>query len=58
MNTTIDALDFARALIRCASVTPEDGGSLGTLAEALETLGFACHPLKFSEPGTPDVQNL
>ncbi len=58
MNTTIDALDFARALIRCASVTPEDGGSLGTLAEALETLGFQCHPLRFSEPGTPDVQNL
>ncbi len=58
MNTTIDALDFARALIRCASVTPEDGGSLATLAEALESLGFECHPLSFSEPGTPDVHNL
>ncbi len=58
MNTTIDALDFARALIRCASVTPEDGGSIGTLAEALESLGFECHPLTFSEPGTPDVHNL
>jgi succinyl-diaminopimelate desuccinylase len=58
LNTTIDALDFARALIRCASVTPEDGGSLGTLAEALESLGFTCHPLTFSEPGTSDVQNL
>ncbi len=58
MNTTIDALDFARALIRCASVTPADGGSLGTLAEALETLGFECHPLTFSEPDTPDIHNL
>ncbi len=58
MNTTIDALDFARALIRCASVTPEDGGSIGTLAEALQSLGFVCHPLTFSEPGTPDVHNL
>ncbi len=58
MNTTIDALDFARALIRCASVTPEDGGSLGTLADALEPIGFECHPLTFSEPGTPDVHNL
>jgi succinyl-diaminopimelate desuccinylase len=58
LNTTIDALDFARALIRCASVTPADGGSLGTLGEALETLGFECHPLTFSEPGTPDIHNL
>ncbi len=58
MNTTIDALDFARALIRCASVTPADGGSIGTLAEALESLGFECHPLTFSATGTPDVHNL
>ncbi len=58
MNTTIDALDLARALIRCASVTPEDGGSLGTLGEALETLGFECHKLTFSEPGTPEIHTL
>ncbi len=54
----MDALDLARALIRCASVTPEDGGSLGTLGEALETLGFECHKLTFSEPGTPEIHNL
>ena len=58
MNTIIDAPDFARALIRCASVTPEDGGSIEPLAEALNGLGFKCYPLKFSEPGTPDVHNL
>ncbi len=44
--------------MRCPSVTPEDGGSLGTLAEALDRLGFRCHKLTFSEPGTQDVQNL
>ena len=44
--------------MRCASVTPEDGGALATLAEALAGLGFECHPLTFSQPGTPDVQNL
>ena len=44
--------------MRCPSVTPEDGGSLATLAEALDGLGFQCHPLTFSEPDTPDVQNL
>ena len=58
MSTTIDALELARALIRCPSVTPEDGGSLATLQAALEPLGFTCHRLRFSEPGTADVDNL
>lgn len=55
---TVDTLDLARALIRCPSVTPEDGGSLATLQQALEPLGFECHRLRFSEDGTPDVDNL
>jgi len=54
----IDALDLARALIRCPSVTPEDGGALATLIGALEPLGFACHRMTFSAAGTPDVDNL
>ncbi|MDE0058814.1 MAG: succinyl-diaminopimelate desuccinylase [Defluviicoccus sp.] len=58
MNTVVDAVELARALIRCPSVTPEDGGSQATLAGALERLGFACHHVTFSAPGTPDVQNL
>ena len=58
MSVVIDALDLARALIRCPSVTPEDGGSQETLARALESLGFACHHMTFKAPGTPDVKNL
>ena len=58
MSAIIEPVALARALIRCPSVTPQDGGALGTLAEALAGLGFDCHPLSFSEPGTPDVQNL
>lgn len=58
MNTTLKALDLAQALIRCNSVTPADGGALSILQQALEPLGFNCRRLKFSEDGTPDVDNL
>ena len=51
-------LALARALIRCESVTPTDGGALDVLQEALETLGFACYRLPFEEPGTAGVDNL
>ena len=51
-------LALARALIRCESVTPADGGALDVLQGALETLGFACHRLPFEEPGTAPVDNL
>ena len=53
-----DSLDLARALIRCPSVTPEDGGALAILEEALGKLGFTCHRMTFSTPGTSDVGNL
>ncbi|MEK9660814.1 MAG: succinyl-diaminopimelate desuccinylase [Alphaproteobacteria bacterium] len=53
-----DPVDLARGLIRCASVTPAEGGALAMLENALEPLGFECHRLTFSAPGTPDVENL
>lgn len=53
-----DPVGLARALIRCASVTPAEGGALSLLEQVLEPLGFACHRLTFSAPGTPDVDNL
>ena len=58
MSTEINELELARRLIRCPSVTPEDGGALGVLEAALATLGFEPRRLPFSEPGTPDVDNL
>ena len=58
MSAVVDAVELARALIRCPSVTPEDGGSQETLARALEALGFVCHRMTFEAPGTPDVKNL
>ena len=52
------ALAHAQNLIRCRSVTPQEGGALGYLETQLNAVGFACHRLVFSERGTPDVDNL
>lgn len=53
-----DPVRLAQALIRCPSVTPADKGALGVLEQALTALGFHCERLKFTSPGTPDVENL
>ena len=53
-----DPVAVAQALIRCPSVTPEDGGALGVLEAALTPLGFVCHRLRFEEEGTAPVDNL
>lgn len=37
-----DPLDLTARLVRCASVTPEEGGALVLLQELLEGAGFAC----------------
>ena len=58
MSDYKDPLTLARALIKCQSVTPNDGGALDTLVTALDLLGFECWRLPFSEEGTEDVDNL
>lgn len=51
-------LAFAQALIRCPSVTPEEGGALAWLGGVLEAAGFSVERPRFSSPGTPDIDNL
>ena len=51
-------LALAQALVRCPSVTPMDGGALSFIATVLGDAGFEVHRPVFSEPGTPDVENL
>jgi succinyl-diaminopimelate desuccinylase len=55
---TSTALDVAQGLIRCRSVTPDEGGALTYLQDILEGAGFECHRLIFSDEDTPDVDNL
>ena len=57
-NALANALALAQALIRCRSVTPEEGGALTLLESVLRPAGFTCHRLTMTEPGTPDVENL
>ncbi len=53
-----DPVAIARDLLRCKSVTPEEGGALAYLEARLKAAGFSVHHMTFSEPGTADVQNL
>lgn len=54
----IDAVDLARAMIRCPSVAPIDAGAQDVLAGALTALGFKVHRLRFGEAPDGPVENL
>ncbi|MHC8507841.1 MAG: succinyl-diaminopimelate desuccinylase [Rhodospirillales bacterium] len=57
-DDTLNPGALATALMRRPSITPRDEGVLDTAAKALESAGFTCHRLTFSEPGTEPVDNL
>ena len=58
MISLSDPVAVAQALIRCPSVTPQEGGALNLLQESLTTLGFVCERLPFEESGAERVDNL
>ena len=53
-----DPVAIARDLLRCRSVTPDEGGALSFLEKTLKAAGFTTHRMTFSEAGTPDVENF
>jgi len=53
-----DPVAIARDLIRCRSVTPDEGGALAYLQGLLARAGFEVHRAIFAEPGTAPVDNL
>lgn len=53
-----DPVAIVQALIRCPSVTPEEGGALAFLEGLLGAAGFVTHRVRLSAPGTPDIDNL
>jgi succinyl-diaminopimelate desuccinylase len=53
-----DPVALAQGLLRCRSVTPEDGGALSFLETTLKAAGFAVHRMTFSDTNTPDIENL
>ncbi len=54
----LDPVKITQDLVRCPSVTPEEGGALNYIEGVLSKAGFTCTRLPFSEDGTPDVDNL
>src|SRR5580658_1396753 len=55
---TADPVAIARDLVRCRSVTPEDGGAPAYLQSVLAKAGFTVHRMTFAEPGTAPIDNL
>src|SRR5579872_7168272 len=53
-----NAVDIARALIACPSVTPAEAGALTYLRDLLAGAGFAAEIVSFEAPGTDKVDNL
>jgi succinyl-diaminopimelate desuccinylase len=53
-----DPITLARDLVRCPSVTPAEGGTLGLIEGVLKDAGFEVHRVTFAEPGTAPVENL
>lgn len=53
-----DPISNLAALIKCPSVTPDEGGALTLLEDMLSPLGFTVNRVMASEEGTPDVENL
>jgi succinyl-diaminopimelate desuccinylase len=53
-----DAIALARELLRCPSVTPQEGGALGVIEGTLREAGFTVHRVVCAEPGTAPVENL
>jgi succinyl-diaminopimelate desuccinylase len=53
-----DVVELTRALVRCESVTPAEGGALQLLERTLGTLGFRCERMDFTQAGTDDIANL
>jgi len=55
---TADPVAITRGLVRCRSITPEDGGALGYLQDVLAGAGFSVYRTTFAEPGTAPIDNL
>lgn len=53
-----DPVFLLRELIRCRSVTPDEGGALSFLQQTVEAIGFTVERPVFCDHATPDIENL
>jgi len=57
-DNNANPLTIAQELLKCPSVTPEEGGALAYLEALLAPAGFDVHRVTFQDSDTPDVENL
>ncbi|MEM7197556.1 MAG: succinyl-diaminopimelate desuccinylase, partial [Pseudomonadota bacterium] len=55
---SIDPLALTKHLIACPSITPVDAGALDVVQNALNSLGFTCTRMVFSQENHDSVDNL
>ena len=53
MSDPVDPVALTSALVKCPSVTPEEGGALVLLEELLSGAGFRC--TRIDRNGTPNL---
>jgi succinyl-diaminopimelate desuccinylase len=53
-----DVIAFAQELIRCPSVTPDEGGAIVWLEKILQQAGFSTHRLIFGDDSSAPITNL
>ena len=49
---------LTQALVKCPSITPKDEGALDIVQDHLESIGFSCTRLPFTDKNSYDVDNL
>ena len=49
---------LTQALVQCPSITPKDEGALDIIQSHLESIGFFCTRLPFTDKNSYDVDNL
>ena len=54
----LDPIALTQALVQCPSITPKDEGALNIVQNYLESIGFNCTRLPFSDKNSYDVDNL
>jgi len=53
-----NTIKLTQALVKCKSITPIDDGAIEIVQNHLNSIGFDCTPLSFSDPDSYNVKNL
>lgn len=57
-KSNFDPIVLTQALVKCPSITPKDEGALDIIQNHLQSIGFTCTRLPFTDQNSYDVDNL